>query len=106
MLVSALVSSISQVLLKLAANTPQQARAKEYLNFRVVFAYTLFLLSTLLTVFAYRVVPLSFGPILEASSYVYVTIFGVVFFGEKVGALKVCALAFILAGIMLYSLGV
>ena len=56
-------------------------------------------------VFAFRGIPLSFGPVLEATSYVYVTIFGVVLFKEKVGLKKAVALGLIIAGICVFSLG-
>ena len=42
---------------------------------------------------------------LEATSYLYVTFFGVTIFGEKLGRQKVLALALILAGIGIYALG-
>ncbi|WP_304580618.1 EamA family transporter, partial [Dubosiella newyorkensis] len=79
---------------------------QEYLNFPVIFAYTLFFLATLLSIFAYRVVPLSFGPVLESTSYIYVTIFGILIFKEKINAKKIVALVLILIGIIIYSLGI
>lgn len=106
MLASTFVSAVSQVILKKAAGKTYESRLREYLNFPVIFAYSLFFISTLMTVFAYKVVPMSFGPILESSSYIYVTIFGVVIFKEKLNRRKVLALVLILAGIAVYSLGV
>lgn len=97
------ISAISQVLLKKAALEDHDSRIAEYLNFRVILAYSLFFLSSLLCIFAYRVVPLSFGPVLESTSYVYVTIFGVIFFNEKVTAKKIVALALILIGIGIFT---
>lgn len=105
MLAGTLVSAISQVILKKAAMKTYSSRLKSYLNFPVIFAYTLFVLTTFMVVFAYRVVPLSLGPVLESTSYIYVTIFGVIFFKEKVTAKKLIALALILGGIVVYSFG-
>ena len=45
------------------------------------------------------------GPILEATSYVYVTVFGVTIFKEKMTRKKLVALGLILAGICVYSFG-
>ncbi|MEG2201819.1 MAG: EamA family transporter [Raoultibacter sp.] len=45
------------------------------------------------------------GPVLEATSYIYVTIFGVVIFKEKINRKKICALGLILLGVVVYSLG-
>ena len=39
-----------------------------------------FFLSSLLTIIAFREVPLSVGPILEASGYIYIAVLGKVFF--------------------------
>ena len=56
---SVLVSSISQVMLKKSANKVYDNALKEYLNPMVITAYGLFFLSTVITVFAYKYVPLS-----------------------------------------------
>ena len=105
LLLGTFISSISQVILKKAAQKSYPSRIKEYLNFPVIFAYSLFVLTTLMCIFAYRVVPLSFGPVLESTSYVYVTIFGVLIFKEKINRKKILALGLILAGIFVYSFG-
>ena len=44
------------------------------------------------------------GPVLEATSYIYVTFFGVVIFGEKLNRRKLFALLLIVTGIVIYSL--
>lgn len=105
-LIATFVSALSQVILKKAALKNYTSRISEYLNFPVMFAYALFLASTLMCIIAYRVVPLSFGPVLESTSYIYVTIFGVIFFKEKITPMMAFALALILAGICVYSLGI
>lgn len=106
LLLGTFISSVSQVILKKAAQKTYSSKLREYLNFPVIFAYALFVLTTLMCIFAYRVVPLSFGPVLESSSYLYVTLFGVIFFKERITKKKLVALALILAGIAVYSLGV
>lgn len=104
LLASVFVSAISQVLLKVSANRPHADTVREYANPLVVGAYALFVLSTLMTVYAYKEVPLSMGPVLEATSYVYVTAFGALLFKEHIGAKKVLALALIIAGICIFAL--
>lgn len=105
LLFSVFVSSVSQVLLKKSALKEYNNKIKEYLNPLVIVAYIIFISSTLLTVIAYKVVPLSFGPILEATSYIYITIFGLKFFNELVTKKKIMTLGFIILGIVIYSLG-
>ena len=100
------VSAISQVMLKKAAMREYASPIQEYLNPLVVFAYVLFVGTTMLSVLAYRAIPLSMGPVLEATSYLYVTFFGVVLFKERMNWKKGIALALIIIGIVVYSLGV
>jgi len=98
------IGSISQVLLKKAAMKQYSSPIKEYLNPLVILAYVLFFATTLFSVFAYKVIPLSLGPVLEATGYIYVTIFGVVIFKEKINRKKIIALALILIGVVVFSL--
>ena len=104
MLLGVLISSVAQVLLKKAARRKHGSLVKEYLNLPVIAAYAIFFAATLLTVYAYRVVPLSMGAILEATGYLYVTAFGVLVFREKLNLRKLLALALILSGIGVYAL--
>ncbi len=103
MLISVFVGSVSQVMLKKAAQRTWASPIREYLNPLVICAYILFVGCTLVTVLAYRGIPLSWGPVLEATSYIYVTAFGVWIFHEKLNRRKLVALALILAGIFIYA---
>ena len=94
------ISSVAQVVLKKAAQKEYDSFLKEYLNPPVIIAYAIFFGASILAVFAYRVVPLSMGPILEATGYIYVTVFGVVIFHEKLSPRKLAALGLILGGIV------
>ena len=103
MLIGVFISSVAQVILKKAAEKQYSSVIKEYLNVRVISAYAIFFAATFLSIFAYRVVPLSMGAILEATGYIWVTFFSVMIFHEKVGKEKILALAMIIAGIVVYS---
>ena len=106
LLLGTFISAVSQVILKKAALKTYPSKIREYLNFPVVFSYSLFLLTTFMCIFAYRAVPLSFGPVLESTSYLYVTVFGVLFFKERITKKKVVALMLILLGVVIYSFGI
>ena len=71
------------------------------MNPLVIIAYAMFVGTTFLSILAYRGLPLSMGPVLEATSYIYVTIFGVTIFGEKMNRKKWIALALIVCGIVI-----
>lgn len=102
-LLGVFISSISQVMLKKAALKSYDTPIKEYLNPLVIIAYTLFFGTTLLSIAAYKVIPLSLGPALEATSYIYITFFGVVIFKEKFNKQKFLSLILIIIGILIYS---
>lgn len=100
------IAAVSQVMLKKSAMREHGSAIREYLNPLVIFAYAMFVGSTLLTVVSYRGIPLSMGPILDATGYLYVTLFGVAIFHERMSRKKLLALALIIAGIVIYSTGV
>ncbi|MDO4188711.1 MAG: multidrug ABC transporter [Lachnospiraceae bacterium] len=103
MMFGTFISAVSQVILKKAAGKEYENKIREYLNAPVIIAYSIFIMATFLSVFAYKVVPLSMGPILEATSYIYITIFGVTIFKEKLSFRRVIALSLIIVGIVVYS---
>ncbi len=111
-LFSVLVSSVSQVILKKSTEKQYKNRIKEYFNMQVILAYGLFFLSSLLTIIAFREVPLSVGPILEASGYIYIAVLGKVFLHESLTRKKLPVFflssshAKKLAGIMCILMGI
>ena len=104
MLVGIFISSISQVMLKKASMKEYPSRIKEYLNPLVIGAYVIFVAATFCSIYAYKVVPLSWGPIIESSGYFFITAFGVLVFKERLTRRKVIALFVIVIGIVVFSL--
>lgn len=103
LLFSVLISAISQIILKMAANKTYKSPIAEYVNPMVIGAYGMFFLSTILTMVALRYVPLSLSPILESTSYLYVTVLGYLFLKEKLSKRKLVGLGLILVGIFVFS---
>lgn len=103
LLIGVFLSAISQVMLKKAALKKYDSVIQEYLNPLVIIAYFIFFMTTFCSILAYKGIPLSMGPILEATSYIYVTFFGVRIFKEKINKRKLVALLLIIAGIFVYS---
>ena len=102
-MVSVFVASVSQVMLKKAARKKNDNLLAEYLNPLVIFAYLLFFGTTLASVIAYKVLPISLGAVLEATSYMYVTLFGVAIFKERINRRKLLALLLIIIGIVVFA---
>lgn len=102
-LFSVFISSCSQIILKKSAQVHYEKWWREYLNVRVITAYGIFFLSSFLTMFAYKYVPLSMGPMLEACGYIFVSVLGVLVLKEKVGRRKIAGMTLIILGIVIVS---
>ena len=76
----------------------------DYLNPFTIFSYAVFFVATFLTIFSYRVVPLSMAPILGASEYFFIAALSKIFLKEHIGIKKLIGLAVIVIGIVVYSL--
>ena len=103
MLLGVFISSLSQVLLKKSANEKHQSYFQEYCNAKVITAYAMLLSATLISVIAFKVVPLSLGNILDAFGYVFITILSTTIFKEKITLKKLFAMALIASGTLVYT---
>ena len=104
-LCSVLISSISQILLKKSADRTYDSRLKEYLNPLVIVAYIMFFCSMMITMYCYRYVDVSAGPIFESAGYVFGGILGFIFLKEKFTIKKTIGMVLILLGIVVFSFG-
>ncbi len=104
MLLSVLVSSVSQIMLKKSAQKQYSSKIREYLNAPVIIAYILFFGCTLITMYALKVVPLSMGPVIEASGYIFVAVLSFIFLKEKLTKRQIAGMVLIIAGIIIFSL--
>ncbi len=102
LLFSNFVGAVSQVLLKKSALEPHKSVVREYLNAKVIIAYALFFAAVFIDLTALKIVPASYVPIIEASSYVFAIILSRVFFNDKIKAKQVAAIALIIVGIAVY----
>lgn len=98
------ISAIAQIILKKSAGKEYESKIREYLNPYVIIAYAIFFGATFCTIYAYKGVPLSFGPILAASEYVFVAVLSKLFLKENINLKKFIGLSIIIAGIIVYSL--
>ena len=103
-IISVLISSVAQVMLKAEANKEHESRLKEYLNPMVISAYGIFFLSTFLTMYALKYVPLTYSPIIEPLSYIFVPLIGVLVLKEKISRRRVLGIVIMLVGIAVFSM--
>lgn len=98
---SVFISAVSQIILKKSAMQNNESILKEYLNIKVIVAYFIFFVSSLLTIYAYKGVPLSMGAMLETTGYFWVAVLGRLFLKEEIGYKKIVGLSVIIIGIII-----
>ena len=103
MLISILISSVSQIMLKKSAQKKYPSKIKEYLNPMVIIAYGLFFGCTLITMYSFKVVPLGMAPVLESAGYIFVAVLSFIFLKEKLTKRQLLGMALIIIGIVVYS---
>lgn len=101
-LLSVIIASFSQILLKKGAMNKYDSFIREYLNVFVISGYGMMFLSLFLTMIVYRGMDFMNVPVIEAVGYVLVPILSYLFFKEKLTKKKVLGILFILAGIFVY----
>jgi len=102
MLGSVVVASVSQLLLKKAAQKNYDNFIREYLNVWVISGYSFMLVSVLLTTLAYKGLDYKEGPVIEALGFVLIMILSKIFFGEKITKKKVVGNLLIFIGILVF----
>ncbi len=103
-LFSVFISAISQIILKTSANQKHENWIKDYLNVKVIVAYSIFFISSFITIFAYKEVPFSIGPMLEATGYIWVAVLGYIFLKERISIKKIIGLVLIVVGIIIANI--
>lgn len=102
LVLSVVVASFSQILLKKSASKSYASVIREYLNPYVIIGYGMMVASTLLTVGGYAGLEYKNGAVIESLGFVLVMILSRVFFGEKITRKKLLGNALILVGILIF----
>ncbi|MBD5394207.1 MAG: EamA family transporter [Lachnospiraceae bacterium] len=104
LVLSVLIASFSQILLKKSAEKTYNSIIREYLNPYVICGYGMMFLSMFLTIIAYSGMEFTNVQIVEATGYIMVLILSYFFFREKITKRKLLGMIFIFAGIAVYYL--
>lgn len=102
LVLAVLVSSISQIILKISASKTYKSVIREYFNIYVITGYGLMVLSTILVVLGLKGVPYKNQPIIESLGYIFVMILSNRILKEKITKKKVIGNLLILLGIVVY----
>ncbi len=101
-ILSVMIASFSQILLKKGAMQKHDSFIREYLNFYVITGYIMMFLSVFSTMIVYRGMDYMNVPVLEAIGYILVPILSWFFFQERLTKKKLLGVACILMGIVIY----
>lgn len=103
-IISGILSSFSQVLLKKSSMIQHESKIKEYMNFYVIAGYGITFACMLLMVIAFKGMPLKFGAVMESLVYFHIMILSRIFFGERFTLKKVIGNLLIVFGVIIFSL--
>lgn len=104
LLSSVFIATCSQIFLKTSSSIEYSSKIKEYLNWRVVVGYGMLVMSTILTILAFKGLDYKNGPIIESTGYVFIMILSRIFLKEKITKNKILGNSLILFGILIFYL--
>lgn len=103
-ILSVAIASFSQILLKKSANNEYDNKIKEYLNPYVIIGYSLMVVCTLLTIYAFRGIDYKVVTVIESLGYIFILIMGKLFFNEKITKNKIIGNVLIIIGVIIFCL--
>ncbi len=101
---SAFLVAVAQVLLKISADRVYTTRIREYLNPLVLSGYFLFTISLVVSILAYRYLPLSTAKMLDSTTYLFVAVLGYFLLNERLQLRQLLGMFIMIAGILVFSI--
>lgn len=103
MICGVFISSISQVLLKLSSSEKHKSIIFEYINWKVITGYSLFILAISFSMTALKNgINLKNIPIIESLGYIFIAIFSKLIFKENIRKEKIIGIFIIIIGIVVF----
>jgi len=98
------IASVSQLLLKRSADLKHNNIAEEYFNPYIIFAYVILLVSTVLTIYAYKFIDLKITPMLDSTGYIFTPLLSFLFLKERITSRMALGIAAIVTGIVIFGI--
>lgn len=97
------ISSLSQILLKSSANERKESFIENFINWKVILAYTVFFGIMLInSLFIFKNIELGMISIIETLGYIFVPIFSFLILKEKITTIRIYGIFIIIIGILIY----
>lgn len=103
-IVGAFIAAYSQLLLKNSALIEYKNSWQDYINIRVLSSYVLLFLTTVISMFALRLLSYKLVAVLGTSSYVFVVLLSKFILKEKISKRKFIGVWVIVVGIIIFGL--
>jgi len=104
MIACAFLAAFSQILLKQRTQDRHSKLLFQFLNWKVMLAYSIFALTLFLNIYAYSGIPFKYGSVLNASSYFFAMILSALILKDRLTWRSVTGNILILTGIAVYAL--
>lgn len=102
MFAAVIISAFSQIFLKKSAKKMYESVIREYLNPYVIIGYGMMVITTVLTILAYKGLDYKNGPVIESLGYVLIMFLSLFFFGEKITWKKLVGNGLVVLGIIIF----
>lgn len=103
-LISVILTSLSQVLLKISTEKQYKSVIREYINFKVIFAYSMFFITMFLNILALKYISMKSIQVFMALSYFCVLILSRVILKEKITKSKLIGNIIIIIGVVVFNI--
>lgn len=103
-LISVILTSLSQVLLKISTEKQYKNVIREYINFKVIFAYSMFFITMFLNILALKYISMKSIQVFMALSYFCVLILSKVILKEKITKNKLIGNIIIIIGVVVFNI--
>jgi len=104
-LVSVVLSSFAQVLLKKSSSEKKSHLIFDYVNAKVIFAYGIIFLCMFLVIYAFTGMYYRYGAVIESLAYLLIMLFSRIFLKEKITLRHVIGNSIIVLGVLIFTLG-
>ena len=104
-LISVILSTLSQVLLKISSSEVKKSFIYEYLNIKVIVAYGISFLCMFMMVYAFKGMDYKHGAVIESLAYLFIMLFGGVILKEKITPKRVIGNCIIIIGVLIFNMG-
>ena len=103
-LVSVVLSSFAQILLKKSSAEEKKHLIFDYLNLKVILAYGIIFFCMLIMIYAFTGMYYRYGAVIESLSYLLIMLFSRMFIQEKITRRRVIGNCVIVLGVIIFAL--